>query len=221
MMAGEAGGGAYPSTTAGSDQTNGLDRAAGDVDIDLADLPGGVKGAVEAVLMVVDEPVSEQDLASVLGTTPDRVRAVIAELAGEYDRDARGFTVREVGGGWRFYSRHEYATVVERFVLDGRRARLSTAALETLAVIAYRQPVSRAGIGAVRGVNVDGVVRTLQTRGLIREVGTEPEHGAVLYATTEYFLDRIGLSSVDELPALAPYLPDRDMLDQIAQESGV
>lgn len=189
--------------------------------LDVWALPGGPRAALEAVLMVVDEPVSEQDLGSVLDLPDHHVHRLLVDLSEDYARDARGFALRRVGGGWRFYSRHEYADVVERFVLDGQRARLSQAALETLAVIAYRQPVTRARVGAVRGVNVDGVVRTLQTRGLIREVGTEPEHGAVLYATTDYFLDRLGIGSLDELPDLAPYLPEADLIDELAREGGL
>jgi len=188
--------------------------------VDVWQLPGGPRAALEAVLMVVEEPVSEQDLAGVLELPDGQVRRLLVDLAEEYDRDRRGFALRFVGGGWRFYSRHDYAPLVERFVLDGQRARLSQAALETLAVIAYRQPVSRARVGAVRGVNVDGVVRTLQTRGLIHEVGTDPEHGAVLYGTTDYFLDRLGIGSLDELPPLAPYLPDADLIEEIAREGG-
>ena len=197
------------------------DRAEDDEQaIDVWALPGGPRGALEAVLMVVEEPISEQDLGAVVDLPDGQVRRLLQDLADEYERDRRGFALRFVGGGWRFYSRHEYAPIVERFVLDGQRARLSQAALETLAVIAYRQPVSRARVGAVRGVNVDGVVRTLQTRGLIHEVGTDPEHGAVLYGTTDFFLDRLGIGSLDELPALAPYLPDADLIEEIAREGG-
>lgn len=192
----------------------------GEGTVDVWALPGGPRGALEAVLMVVEEPVSEQDLGGVLDLPDGQVHRLLVDLAEEYDRDRRGFALRQVGGGWRFYSRHDYAPLVERFVLDGQRSRLSQAALETLAVIAYRQPVSRARVGAVRGVNVDGVVRTLQTRGLIHEVGTEAEHGAVLYGTTDYFLDRMGIRSLDELPALAPYLPDAYLIEEIAREGG-
>ncbi len=166
------------------------------------------RGALEAVLMVVDEPLSEVDLATALRLPVERVRSLLSGLAAEYDEAARGFALRSVAGGWRFYSRHEFAPVVERFLMDGQRARLTQAALETLAVIAYRQPVSRARVGAVRGVNVDGVVRTLATRGLIEEVGVDAEHGAALYGTTPYFLERLGLSSLQDLPPLAPHLPE-------------
>jgi len=183
--------------------------------LDLDSLPSGARGAVEAVLMVVDEPLTVLALASVLQLPVAEVDLLLHDLAADYDQGARGFELREVAGGWRVFSRSDYAPVVERFVLDGQRARLTQAALETLAVIAYRQPVSRARVGAVRGVNVDGVVRTLLTRGLVEERGTDGESGAILYATTTYFLERLGLRSVDDLPALAPYLPEVDLLDEM------
>jgi len=181
---------------------------------DVSSLPSGLRGAVEAVLMVVEEPVEEIALASAVGVPVEDVRATVAELAAEYDAAGRGFELRRVAGGWRIFSRAEYAPVVERFVLDGQTAKLTQAALETLAIVAYRQPVSRARVGAVRGVNVDAVMRTLVTRGLVEDAGNDPETGAVLYRTTQYFLQRIGLSSLDELPALAPYLPEVDALDE-------
>jgi segregation and condensation protein B len=183
--------------------------------LDVDALPSGARGALEAVLMVVEEPADEVTLASALGVTVERVEALLAELAVEYDADGRGFELRHVAGGWRIYSRPEYAAVVERFLLDGQTARLTQAALETLAIVAYRQPVSRARVGAVRGVNVDAVMRTLASRGLVEEAGNDPETGAVLYRTTQYFLHRIGLRSLDELPALAPFLPEVDALDEI------
>lgn len=183
--------------------------------LDLDALPSGARGAVEAVLMVVDEPLTVLALATVLQRPTDEVDRLLRELAVDYDRAGRGFELREVAGGWRIYSRSAYAAVVERFVLDGQRARLTQAALETLAVIAYRQPVSRARVSAVRGVNVDGVVRTLLARGLVEERGADGETGAILYATTTYFLERLGLTSVDDLPALAPYLPEVDLLDEM------
>ena len=184
---------------------------------DVADFPGGIAGALEAVLMVVDEPVTTMSLAAVLEQPVADVEAALAGLEEGYAEQRRGFTLRQVGGGWRMYSRHEYAPVVERFVLDGQQARLTQASLETLAVIAYRQPVSRSRVAAVRGVNVDGVIRTLLTRGLIEEVGHDEESTAILYGTTSYFLERLGLRSVDDLPALAPYLPEVDVLDEIAE----
>ncbi len=183
---------------------------------DVSDFPGGARGAIEAVLMVVDEPVSEVALATALEVPVGQVLAVLHELEAEYASAHRGFTVRSMGGGWRVYSRSDYAPVVEKFLLDGAQAKLTQASLETLAVIAYRQPVSRGRIGAVRGVNVDGVVRTLVARGLVEEQG-EGEGGAVLYGTTAYFLQRLGIDSLDALPPLAPFLPEADLLDEIAE----
>jgi len=188
------------------------------VAFDLNDVPGGVRSAIEAVLMVVDEPVSEVTLASALELPIEDVLDQLAALEKDYTESQRGFTLRSLGGGWRIYSRSEYAPVVEKFLLDGQQARLTQAALETLAVIAYRQPVSRARIGAVRGVNVDGVVRTLLSRNLIQELDDLGEGGAVLYGTTPYFLQRMGMGSLDELPALAPYLPEVDLLDELAEQ---
>lgn len=183
---------------------------------DVDDTPAGLRGALEAVLMVVDEPVSEADLAEAVDRPLDAVQETLDALAQEYADDERGFALRRLGGGWRVYTRSEYAPVVERFLLGGAQARLTQASLETLAVIAYKQPVSRARVGAVRGVNVDGVVRTLLARGLVQEVGSDGPSGAVLYGTTDYFLQRLGLSTLDDLPPLAPHLPDADLLDEIA-----
>ncbi|MDQ1289977.1 MAG: segregation and condensation protein [Actinomycetota bacterium] len=184
-------------------------------------IPPEARGALEAVLMVVEEPVEEIALASALELPVDQVRSLLVAVAAEYDAEARGFQLRNVAGGWRIFSRVEYAGVVERFVLDGQTAKLTQAALETLAIVAYRQPVSRSRVGAVRGVNVDAVMRTLVTRGLVEEAGNDPETGAILYRTTQYFLQRIGLSSVDELPALAPYLPEGDVLDDLVSGSNL
>ncbi|MGP9502472.1 SMC-Scp complex subunit ScpB [Specibacter sp. AOP5-B1-6] len=179
-----------------------------------------VKAALEAVLMVVDEPVSEEQLAVVVGLPTATVRELLHELAREYDGytrksgtiPVRGFELRQLAGGWRVYSRAAYADIVSQFVVDGQTARLTQAALETLAVIAYRQPVSRARVSAIRGVNVDSVVRTLAQRGLIEEVGTDPVSGAFLYRTTAYFSERLGMGSVDELPQIAPHLPGLENL---------
>ncbi|MBO3085697.1 SMC-Scp complex subunit ScpB [Cellulomonas fengjieae] len=198
--------------------------AADELAFDVDDLPGGALAALEAVLMVADEPISAVRLATVLALPTSRVEALLAELSAEYRGELggrpRGFEVRRVGDGWRIYSAPAYADVVGRFVLDGQTARLTQAALETLAVIAYRQPVTRGQVSAVRGVNVDGVVRTLTTRGLVAEMGTDPSSGAVLYQTTGYFLERMGLSSLDEMPPLAPYLPDIDSFDGVDQAIG-
>ncbi|MDG9725661.1 MULTISPECIES: SMC-Scp complex subunit ScpB [unclassified Streptomyces] len=164
--------------------------------------------ALEAVLMVVDEPATEEHLARILQRPRRQIADALRELADEYTVQGRGFELRLIAGGWRFYSRPAYAAAVEGFVLDGQHARLTQAALETLAVVAYRQPVSRGRVSAVRGVNCDGVMRTLLQRGLVEEAGTEPETGAILYVTTNYFLERMGLRGLDELPELAPFLPE-------------
>jgi segregation and condensation protein B len=191
---------------------------------DVEDLPGGALSALEAVLMVVDEPVPAVRLATVLGLPTERVADLLATLAAEYRGEhggrPRGFELREVGGGWRIYSAPIYHEVAGRFVIDGQTARLTQAALETLAVIAYRQPVTRGQVSGVRGVNVDGVVRTLTARGLVAETGTDPTTGAVLYRTTGYFMERMGLSSLDELPPLAPYLPDIDAFEGLDGAAG-
>ena len=177
----------------------------------------GLRTALEAILMVVDEPVGDVLLAQVTERPTDEVREALHALASEYDEAGRGFELREVAGGWRFYTRASCAAYVERFVLDGQQARLTQAALETLAVVAYRQPVSRARVSAVRGVNVDGVMRTLVARGLVEETGREGhEAGAILYGTTSYFMERLGLRSLDELPELAPFLPELDTVDDVA-----
>lgn len=172
-----------------------------------------LRSALEAVLLVVDEPVTEAVLAQVLEVPRADVAVALREVAAEYDEQARGFELREVAGGWRLYTRAEHTAVVERFVLDGQQARLTQAALETLAVVAYRQPVSRSRVSAVRGVNCDGVMRTLTTRGLVEEAGVDVATGATLYRTSSYFLERLGMSSLDELPPLAPFLPDVEDVD--------
>lgn len=186
--------------------------------LDVHALPGGLRAGIESVLMVIDEPVAAPVLAAALEVPTDEVDRVLAELSEEFDHQQRGFMLRCYAGGWRIYSRSECAPAVERFLLGGQQARLSQAALETLAVIAYRQPISRARISAVRGVSVDGVVRTLLARGLVREVVSEEPRGPMLFATTEVFLQRMGMNDLAELPALAPYLPTSDVLDELAAE---
>ncbi|MCF0091958.1 SMC-Scp complex subunit ScpB [Micromonospora sp. MH99] len=173
------------------------------------DLPDAeLRGALEAILLVVDEPVSELVLAQVLEQPAERIGPMLDEIAAGYTAAGHGFELRRAAGGWRLYTRPEYATYVERFVLDGQSVRLTQAALETLAVVAYKQPVTRSRISAIRGVNCDGVIRTLLTRGLVEECGAEPDSGAFLYRTTTLFLEKLGLNTVDELPPLAPFLPD-------------
>ncbi len=163
--------------------------------------------ACEAVLLLADQPLDLTSLATIVRRPADQVEAVVRGLAAQYTEDGRGFDLREVAGGWRFYTRADCADVVSRYVVDGQQARLTQAALETLAIIAYRQPISRGRISAVRGVNVDGVVRTLLTRGLIDEAGTEEGGHATLLRTTPYFLERLGLVDLSELPPLAEHVP--------------
>lgn len=167
-----------------------------------------LRTALEAVLLVVDEPMGAGVLAAAVERPEPEVTAALAELAGEYAGQGRGFELRSVGGGWRLYTAPGCASYVERFLSSGQQARLTTAALETLAVVAYRQPVSRGRISAVRGVNVDSVLRTLASRGLVEEAGVDADGGAMLFRTTPYFLERLGLVSLAELPDLAPMLPD-------------
>jgi segregation and condensation protein B len=183
--------------------------------------PGpGLRASLEAILLVADEPVPTVVLAQVLEHPRNEVTAALAELAEEYTAAGRGFDLREIAGGWRFYTREDCAALVERFVTDGQEVRLTQAALETLAVVAYRQPVSRARVSAVRGVNCDGVMRTLTLRGLVEEAGTDPETTAILYRTTSYFLERLGLASLEDLPDLAPFLPENieDLEDENARQ---
>lgn len=187
------------------------------LDVPLAPL----RPSLEAMLMIADQPLDEPTLAAAVGHPADAVAGALVDLAHEYDEQGRGFELRNVAGGWRYYTRDEYAPVVEAYVLEGQQARLTQAALETLAVVAYRQPIARARVSAIRGVNVDGVMRTLLTRGLVEEAGADHESGATLFRTTGYFLERIGVTGLDDLPDLAPYLPDMaDMEDELAGLSG-
>lgn len=177
--------------------------------------PAELRGGLEALLFVVDTPVDDGTLAATLRCTVGQVRRALVELGADYDARGAGVVLRRVGEGWRLYTREDHAAVVERYLTDGRRARLTQAALETLAVIAYRQPVTRARVSAIRGVGVDAVVRTLASRGLVYECGTDPDSGGGLYATTPLFLERLGLTGLDELPELAPLLPEaRTVLDE-------
>jgi len=177
--------------------------------------PAELRGGLEALLFVMDDPVDEETLGAALRCTVEQVRTGLADLAAGYDERRSGLTLRRVGDGWRLYTREEHAPVVERYLIDGQRSRLTQAALETLAVIAYRQPVTRARVSAIRGVGVDGVMRTLITRGLVHEVGSDPDSGGGLYATTPLFLERLGLTSLADLPELAPFLPETAaMLDE-------
>ena len=174
-----------------------------------------LRAALEALLMVAEEPMTSATLATLTRTPQETVVTTLHDLAQEYAAQERGFDLRELAGGWRFWTRDNCAQVVERFVLDGQHGRLSQAGLETLAVVAYRQPVTRSRISAIRGVNVDGVVRTLVTRGLIEETGHDHETGAHLYRTTNYFLERLGLKSLEELPPIAAHLPMPDNVEEV------
>jgi segregation and condensation protein B len=172
-----------------------------------------VAGALEALLLLAAEPVTEFELAQAVGVPESVVAEQLAELVAFYSETGRGFELRQVGGGWRYYTREEYADLITRYVVEGQQSKLSQAALETLAVVAYTQPISRSRVSAVRGVNVDGVMRTLLARGLIEEAGHDQESGAVLFATTSYFLERMGLKALEDLPPLAPQLPEVEELE--------
>ena len=203
-------------TTGDVDERPGADPTQGSATTDPQPIPADValSAVLEALLLVTDEPVSSTTLAQVAERPTVEVDRVLAELVTEYEQQGRGFELRMVAGGWRLYTRPDCAAYVERFLLDGQQARLTQAALETLAVVAYRQPVTRARVSAVRGVNVDGVVRTLLSRGLIADAGQDVDSAATLFRTTPLFLERLGLRSLDDLPALAPLLPELDELDE-------
>lgn len=178
-----------------------------------ADNSANVAGALEALLLLAADPVTEFALAQAVGVPESVVAETLAELVAFYEETGRGFELRQVAGGWRYYTREEHADLIIRYVTEGQQSKLSQAALETLAVVAYTQPISRGRVSAVRGVNVDGVMRTLLARGLIEEAGHDPESGALLFATTSYFLERMGLQSLDDLPPLAPQLPEVEELE--------
>jgi segregation and condensation protein B len=195
-----------------------------DLGIDVAEPPAledwALGAALEALLLVVDTPVPVDALAGAIDQPAYRVAAKLRVMADEFAARDSGIELREAGGGWRMYTRARYAPYVERLLLDGARSKLTRAALETLAVVAYRQPVTRARVSAVRGVNVDAVMRTLLARGLITEAGVDPDTGAVTFATTELFLERLGLQSLVDLPDIAPLLPDVDNIDDITESLG-
>jgi segregation and condensation protein B len=172
--------------------------------------------AVEAILMVADTPVDPHLLAQVTETAPIAMDELLASMAADYDVEGRGFVMVKIAGGWRFQSHPDLTAYVERFVLEGQSARLSSAALETLAIITYKQPISRAQVASIRGVNVDGVVRTLEQRGYIAEIARDPGPGqAVLFGTTALFLERMGLGSLDDLPAVAEFVPGADVVEAL------
>jgi len=195
-----------------------------DLGIDVAETPqleDSELGAIlEALLLVVDSPVTVDALATAIDQPAYRIAAKLQLMSQDYTARESGIDLRETGGGWRMYTRARFAPYVERLLLDGARSKLTRAALETLAVVAYRQPVTRARVSAVRGVNVDAVIRTLLARGLITEAGNDPDSGAVTFATTELFLERLGLSELGDLPDIAPLLPDIDVIDDITASLG-
>src|SRR5690242_19416541 len=192
-----------------------------DLGIDVATAPeledAELGAALEALLLVVDTPVTVDQLAAATEQPAYRVTAKLQVMAEELAARDSGIDLREAGGGWRMYTRARFAPYVERLLLDGARSKLTRAALETLAVVAYRQPVTRARVSAVRGVNVDAVMRTLLACGLITEAGVDSDSGAVTFATTELFLERLGLTSLADLPDIAPLLPDVDVIDDLSE----
>jgi segregation and condensation protein B len=213
----------------GPAESNGTARRTAPAESDgAAPLPGGLgdepfrrdeaRRAIEAVVLVAEDPVDSNLLGQLLELRPALVEALCRELAASYEAEGRGFQLVRVAGGWRFQTHPDQAPYVERFVLEGQSAKLSAAALETLAIVAYKQPISRAQVAAIRGVNVDGVMRTLQHRGYIAEVGRDPGPGqATLFGTTRAFLERLGLDSVDDLPPLGEFVPGADVVEQLEQ----
>jgi segregation and condensation protein B len=197
------------------------------VDFDVEDFPGGLPSCLEAILMVASAPQHAEDLARILAVDVDLVEKTLLELHDEYEGDeergiaARGYELRHTARGWQFVSRAVFEPVVSAFVTDGQSARLSQAALEALSIIAYKQPVTRGQIAAIRGVNSDGVVRSLSIRGLIRENGVDPDSRAGLLVTTPLFLENMGLDSIDQLPSLAPFLPSEQSAISEVQHGGV
>ncbi|HVK46028.1 MAG TPA: SMC-Scp complex subunit ScpB [Micropruina sp.] len=179
-----------------------------------------IAAPLEALLLMATEPVPTAELAEAVRAPIPVVEQALADLAAFYDSTARGFELRYVGGGWRYWTRAEHADLIGSWLVEGQHAKLSQAALETLAVVAYLQPISRSRVSAVRGVNVDGVLRTLVTRDLVHEVDRDPDSGAMLFGTTDEFLQRLGLAGLDDLPPIAPYLPDAAELDAELRASG-
>ncbi|MDR1861889.1 MAG: SMC-Scp complex subunit ScpB [Candidatus Ancillula sp.] len=182
-----------------------------EVAFDVNNYSGGLKAAIEAILIVISDPVDPVKLATVLASNVEDVEKALVELKAEYSEQMRGFELNEFDGLWRFYSTPEYGEAVSKFIIGSSESKLSVAALETLAIVAYNQPVTRHEIATIRGVNVDGVVRTLLQRGFIQEVnvkgGDQDERGNK-YVTTPLFLEKVGIKSLDELEPLAPFLPE-------------
>ncbi|RBP98775.1 SMC-Scp complex subunit ScpB [Bifidobacterium xylocopae] len=190
-------------------QARPLDNGAtGDRGVTPEDFPGGLSACLEAILMTADQPQPSADLATVLGVSEKRVESCLGSLSDQIDREGHGYQLRRTARGWMYASRPDFQPVVSAFVTAGQSAHLSQAALESLAIIAYRQPITRAQVAGIRGVNSDGVIRSLLVRGLVREDGVDPESRAALLVTTALFLEHMDIASVDELPSLAPFLPD-------------
>jgi segregation and condensation protein B len=182
------------------------------------DVRGEARKAIEAIVLVAEQPIETGLLSQLLELAPTVVEALCHELAAEYEAEGRGFQLARVAGGWRYQTHPDQAPYVERFVLEGQTAKLSAAALETLAIVAYKQPISRAQVGAIRGVSVDGVMRTLVQRGYITEVGRDPGPGqASMFGTTPAFLEKLGIDSLADLPALGDFVPGADVVEQLEQ----
>jgi segregation and condensation protein B len=180
------------------------------------DVRDEARRAIEAIVLVAESPIETGLLSQLLELAPAVVDDLCRELAAEYEADGRGFQLARVAGGWRFQTHPAQAPYVERFVLEGQTAKLSAAALETLAIVAYKQPISRAQVGAIRGVSVDGVMRTLQQRGYVTEVGRDPGPGqAAMFGTTPAFLEKLGLDNLDQLPPLGDFVPGADVVEQL------
>jgi segregation and condensation protein B len=174
------------------------------------------RGAIEALVMVAEEPLDSQLIAQLIELSPTVVDEVCDALAAEYEAEGRGFQLVRVAGGWRYQTHPDQAPYVERFVLEGQATKLSAAALETLAIVAYKQPLSRAQVAAIRGVSVDGVMRTLQQRGYVAEVSRDPGPGqAILYGTTRLFLEQVGIDDLAQLPPLGDFVPTAAVVEQL------
>jgi segregation and condensation protein B len=202
-----------------ADDTGG-DAGGGDIGGDMGGdtVRSEARQAIEAVVLVSEQPIDVRLLAQLLELAPATVEELCRELAAEYEAEGRGFQLARVAGGWRFQTHPDQAPYVERFVLAGQTAKLSAAALETLAIVAYKQPISRAQVAAIRGVNVDGVMRTLQSRGYIAEVGRDPGPGqATMFGTTRQFLEKLGVDALTDLPALGDFVPSADVVEQLEQ----
>ncbi len=189
-----------------------------DLIIDELNAPS-LKSALEAILMVIDEPVKIEILAQITNTPIDDVEKELLAISYQLTESQSGYLLKQVAGGWRYYTNEACWPVVEKFVKEGQPAKLTQASLETLAVVAYKQPVSKGRISAIRGVNVDSVIRTLVNRGLIEEAGIEHESQSILYKTTSYFLERLGINDLSQLPPVADYLPDMSALDDLIEDS--